>query len=82
MQKTTKVLSQYSQYSDNRLSWSKIYEWIEYFKKGRTSTYNEERSGKPSMSRSENNIQASERMVWEKRLPLFVISQWTILWRL
>jgi transposase len=47
-----------AQYGDNCLSRSKIYEWIDHFKKGRTSVYDEERSGRPSTSRTENNIQA------------------------
>jgi transposase len=47
-----------AQYDDNCLSRSKIYEWIDHFKKGRTSVCNEDRSGRPSASRTENNIQA------------------------
>jgi transposase len=54
-----------AQYGDNCLSRSKIYEWIDHFKKGRTSVRDEERSGRPSTSRTENNIQAVERMVQE-----------------
>jgi IS30 family transposase len=56
-----------AQYSDNCLSHSKIYEWIDHFKNGRTSVCDEERSGRPSSSRNENNIQAVERMVRENR---------------
>jgi hypothetical protein len=46
-----------AQYGDNCLSRSKIYEWIDYFQKGRTSIYDEDSSGRPSTSRTENNIQ-------------------------
>jgi NMD protein affecting ribosome stability and mRNA decay len=46
------------QYCDNCLSRSKIYKWIDHFKKGRTSVCDEERSGRLSTSRTENNIQA------------------------
>jgi hypothetical protein len=46
---------------------SKIYEWTDHFKKRRTSVCDEERSGRPSMSRTENNIQAAERTVKENR---------------
>jgi hypothetical protein len=53
-----------AQYGNNCLSRSKIYEWIDHFKKGRTSVC-DERSGRLSVSRTENNIQAVERMVWE-----------------
>jgi transposase len=56
-----------AQYGDNCLSCSKIYEWIDHFKKGRTSICDEERSGRPSTSRTENNIQAVERMIRENR---------------
>jgi transposase len=52
-----------AQYGDDCLSRSKIYEWIDHFKKGRTSVCDEARSGRPSMSRTENNIQAVERTV-------------------
>jgi transposase len=55
-----------AQYGDNCLSCSKIYEWIDHFKKERT-VCDEERSGRPSTSRTENNIQAVERMVRENR---------------
>jgi transposase len=43
-----------AQYSNNYLSRSKIYEWIDHFKNGRTSACDEERSGRPSTSRTEN----------------------------
>jgi hypothetical protein len=66
-----------AQYGDSYLSRSKIYEWIDHFKKGRTSVCDEERSGKLSTSRTENNIQAVERMVRETDE-----SQWTTLRRL
>jgi transposase len=56
-----------AQYGDNCLSRNKIYEWIDQFKKGRTSVCDEERSGRPSTSRTENSVQAVERMVRENR---------------
>jgi hypothetical protein len=43
-----------AQYGDNCLSRSKIYEWTDHFKKGRTS--DEERSERPSTSRTENKF--------------------------
>jgi transposase len=46
-----------AQYGDNYLSCSKIYEWIDHFKKRRTSVCDEKRSGRQSASRTENNIQ-------------------------
>jgi transposase len=51
-----------TQCGDSCLSRSKIYEWIDHFKKGRTSVCDEERSGRTSTSRTENNIRAVERM--------------------
>jgi hypothetical protein len=56
-----------AQYGDNCLSCSKIYEWIDHFKTERTSVCYEERSGRPSTSRTERNIRAIERMVRENR---------------
>jgi hypothetical protein len=40
---------------------------LDHFKKERTSVCDEERSGRPSTSRPENNIQTLERMVRENR---------------
>jgi hypothetical protein len=57
-----------AQYGDNCLSHRKIYEWINHFRKGRTSVCDEEGSGRLSMSRTEDSIQAVERMVQENRL--------------
>jgi hypothetical protein len=56
-----------AQYGDNCLSRSKIYEWTDNFKNRRTSVCDEERSGRSSTSRTENSIQAVERMVRENR---------------
>jgi hypothetical protein len=56
-----------AQCGDNCLSRSKIYEWIDHFKKGRTSVCDEERSERLSTSRTENSIQTVERTVRENR---------------
>jgi hypothetical protein len=56
-----------AQCGDNCLSRSKIYELTDHLKKGRTSVCDEERSGRQSTSRTENNIQAVGRMVRENR---------------
>jgi hypothetical protein len=40
---------------------------MDHFKNERTFVCDEERSGSPSTSRTENNIQAVERMVRENR---------------
>jgi transposase len=51
-----------AQYGDSCLSRSKIYEWTDHFKKGRTSVCGEVSSGRPSTSRNENNIQALKEL--------------------
>jgi hypothetical protein len=56
-----------AQYGDNCLSRSKIYEWTDHFKRGRTSVCDEDRSGGPSTSTTVNRIQAVERMVQGNR---------------
>jgi hypothetical protein len=40
---------------------------MDHFEKGRTSVCDEERSGRLSTSRTESNIQATKKMVWENR---------------
>jgi hypothetical protein len=45
-----------AQCGDNCLMRGKIYEWLDYFGKGRTSVCDAERSGRPSTSRTENNV--------------------------
>jgi hypothetical protein len=55
------------QYGDNCSPRCKIDEWTDHFKKERTSVCDEERSERPSTSRSENNIQAVGRTVRENR---------------
>jgi hypothetical protein len=56
-----------AQYGDNCSLRSKIYEWIDHFKKGRTSVCDEKRSERPSTSRTENSVQAVERTIQESR---------------
>jgi hypothetical protein len=57
-----------AQYGDNCLSRRRIYEWLDRFKKGRSSSIcDEEKSERPSTSRTENNMQAAESMVRENR---------------
>jgi hypothetical protein len=51
-----------AEYGGNYLSRSKFHKWIDYFKKGRTSVGDEQRSGRPSTPRTENNIRAAERI--------------------
>jgi hypothetical protein len=65
--KTVKIIRRIqAQYGDNCWFRSKIYEWIHQFKEGRTSVCDEERSERPSTSRTEDNVQAFERIVCSK----------------
>ena len=41
-----------AQYGQSTMSQRKIYEWVEKFKSGRTRVTDEDRSGRPSTSRS------------------------------
>jgi transposase len=56
-----------AEHGDNCLSRSKVYEWVDHFKKGRTSVSNEDRLGRPSTSKAEKSFQATERTVRENR---------------
>jgi hypothetical protein len=53
-----------AQFGDNCSLRSKIYDWTDH---GRTSVCDEERSGRLSVTRTKNNIQAVERVVRENR---------------
>ncbi|GFV03711.1 hypothetical protein TNCV_1876591 [Trichonephila clavipes] len=54
-----------AQYGDSCLTPSEIYEGIERFKQGRTSLCEDERSGSPSTSTTEDNVQVVEGIVLE-----------------
>jgi len=41
-----------AEYGQSNMSQQKVYEWVERFKSGRTNVTDEDRSGRPSTSRS------------------------------
>jgi hypothetical protein len=43
----------------------KIYDWIGHFKQGRTSVCDEEKSGRPSTSRTKNNFKPLKEWYWK-----------------
>ena len=56
-----------SQYGDSVLSRRSVYEWIERFKRGRTSVTHEEGAGRPSTSTTDEKIQQARHMVMANR---------------
>jgi len=43
-------------YGDNSIKKTAVYKWVKRFSKGRESVTNDERSGRPATSRTEENI--------------------------
>jgi hypothetical protein len=43
-------------YEDNAMKITAVYKWVTHFSEGRGSVTDEERSGHPAMSRTEENI--------------------------
>ena len=54
-------------YGDAVLSRTTIFEWHKRFREGRESVKDDERSGRPSTSRTYDNIAAIDKMVKEDR---------------
>ncbi|XP_075217801.1 histone-lysine N-methyltransferase SETMAR-like [Lycorma delicatula] len=55
------------QYGESCLSGSKIYEWIDRFKNGKFSLWNEQCQGRPSTSKTNENIEAVKQMILGNR---------------
>jgi hypothetical protein len=51
------------QYGNSALPQRSVYEWIAMFKNGRTSVTNDERSGRPSTSATEENTERVRAMI-------------------
>ena len=54
-------------YGDAALSWTTIFEWQERFWEGRESVKDDECSGRPTTSRTDDNIAAVDKMVRKDR---------------
>jgi transposase len=52
-------------YGDNAMKQTVVYKWVARFSEGRASVIDEERSGRPEMSRSEENITKVRQIVRE-----------------
>jgi transposase len=70
-----------AQYGARTMHQRKIYEWIERFKKGRTSVTDESRPGRPSTSRTDQHIQRLDALIREdRRLTLARVAQVRLAW--
>jgi len=58
--KTVKLIQNF--YSDAALSRTTIFEWHKRFREGRESVKDDERSGRPTTSRTDDNIDAVDKM--------------------
>jgi len=54
-------------YRDNSVEKAVVYKWVERFAEGRESVTDEERSGRPATSRTEENIANVRQIVHENR---------------
>jgi len=56
-----------AQYGDSALPRRSVYEWIQKFQEGRTSVKDEERTGRPSTSITDSNVEDTRAMILENR---------------
>jgi len=54
-------------YRDNAMKKTAVYKWVKCFSKGKGSVTDEERSGRPATSRTEENIAKVRQIVCENR---------------
>ena len=54
-------------YGDNGIKKTAVYKWVKCFSEGRESVTDEERSGRPATSRTEENIAKLRQTVRENR---------------
>ena len=52
-------------YRDNAMKKTAVYKWVKHFSEGRESVTDEERSGQPPTSRTEENIAKIHQIVCE-----------------
>ena len=54
-------------YGDNAMKKTAVYKWVKHFSEGRESVTDEERSGRPVTSRTEENIGKFRQIARENR---------------
>ena len=54
-------------YGDSAIKKTAVYKWVKYFSEGRESATDEERSGRPATSRTEENIAKVRQIMRENR---------------
>jgi len=54
-------------YGDNAMKKTEVYKWVKRFSEGRDSVTDEERSGRPATSRTEENIAKIHQIMRENR---------------
>ena len=54
-------------YGDNAMKKTAVYKWVKRFSEGRESVTEDERSGRPAISRTEENIAKVRQIVRENR---------------
>jgi transposase-like protein len=54
-------------YGDSAMKKTAVYKWLQRFSEGRGSVIDEERSGRPATSRTEENIAEARQIVRENR---------------
>ena len=54
-------------YGDNDMKKTAVYKWVKHFSEGRGSVTDEERSGRPATSRTEENIAKVRQIVRQNR---------------
>ena len=54
-------------YGDNAMKKTAVYKWVKRFSDGRESVTDEERSGRPATSRTEENIAKVRQILRENR---------------
>ena len=54
-------------YGDKTMKKTAVYKWVKRFTEGRESVTDEERSGRPATSRTEENIAKARKIVRENR---------------
>jgi len=63
-------------YGDIAMKKTAVYKWVKRFSEGRESVTNEERSGRPATSRTEENIEKVRQIVRENSR--LTVSSWLL----